>query len=342
MADARDLRKLLNTKQDVIDFKGIPSINSMSDGQIAISKSNNGLLGVHRKKYGKLWKSYMSYNGDQYVDRNLEVRGKTVLDSVGINTISIPDGGVGFAKLAMSGTTTSADGPHVQYTTSADNYPVFQQLNWGHDNVSLNFVAYYDGAWKCGDAGSNFQIYKIGDIFKLTYDSGIAQGSAVTWNDGIVLNTSGNITKPANSCFYLYASAAQDDIADGSDVTIVFGGEEFDLNGNCASNTFTAPVAGKYFLHANIGVNYIDTAASYYLLKIKTSNRDYEKWIDDKTFSADTGYHTFSLTAIADMDASDTAYVTLFQEGSNTHQTDILVDSNNSPARTYFTGYLIG
>ena len=193
MADARDLRKLLNTKQDVIDFKGIPSINSMSDGQIAISKSNNGLLGVHRKKYGKLWKSYMSYNGDQYVDRNLEVRGKTVLDSVGINTISIPDGGVGFAKLAMSGTTTSADGPHVQYTTSADNYPVFQQLNWGHDNVSLNFDAYYDGAWKSGDAGSNFQIYKIGDIFKLTYDSGIAQGSAVTWNNGITLNTSGQV-----------------------------------------------------------------------------------------------------------------------------------------------------
>ena len=89
MSDARDLRKLLNTKQDVVDFKGIPSINSMSDGQIAISKSNNGLLGVHRKKYGKLWKSYMSYNGDQYVDRNLEVRGKTVLNAevgIGIHT----------------------------------------------------------------------------------------------------------------------------------------------------------------------------------------------------------------------------------------------------------------
>jgi len=89
VSDARDLRKLLNTKQDVVDFKGTPSINSMSDGQIAISKSNNGLLGVHRKKYGKLWKSYMSYNGDQYVDRNLEVRGKTVLNAevgIGIHT----------------------------------------------------------------------------------------------------------------------------------------------------------------------------------------------------------------------------------------------------------------
>jgi len=166
--------------------------------------------------------------------------------------------------------------------------------------------------------------------------------ASVNATSGLVLSTTGNVTKPANCCFYLYASATQADIADGEDVTIVFGGEQFDLNGNCTSNTFTAPVAGKYFLHANIGINSIDISASYYILKIKTSNRSYEKWIDDKTFSADTGYHTFSLTAIADMDASDTAYVTLFQEGSNTHQTDILYDSDNSPARTYFTGYLIG
>jgi len=190
MADDRELRRLLNTKQDVVEFKGEPSISGMAEGQIAITKSNNSQLAVHRKKYGKIWKSYMSHNGDQYIERNLKVNGKTISSSVGINTV-IPDGGVGFAKFAMSGTTTNADGPHVQYTTSADSYPVFQQLNWGHDNISLNFDAYYDGAWKSSDAGSNFQFYKIGDIFKLMYDSGIAQGSAVTWNNGITLNTSG-------------------------------------------------------------------------------------------------------------------------------------------------------
>ena len=141
-------------------------------------------------------------------------------------------------------------------------------------------------------------------------------------------------------CFYLYASANQTNIADGSDVTIVFGGEEFDLNGNCASNTFTAPVNGLYFLHTNVALYEIDKDASYYLLKIQTSNRNYEKWIDDKTFEADVGYHTISLTAIADMDAGDTAYVTIFQSGGNA-QLDILADSDNSPSRCYFTGYLI-
>ena len=141
-------------------------------------------------------------------------------------------------------------------------------------------------------------------------------------------------------CFFLYPTAAQNNIATGSDVTIVFGGEEFDLNGNCASNTFTAPVYGKYFLHTNLTFNSFDTGATYYLLQIITSNRTYQSWINVKDWSADTGYHTVTLTAIADMDAGDTAYVTLYQSGG-TAQTDIILDSDNSPTRSYFTGYLV-
>ena len=141
-------------------------------------------------------------------------------------------------------------------------------------------------------------------------------------------------------CFFLYPTASQDNIATGSDVTIVFGGEEFDLGGNCASNIFTAPVSGKYFLHTNLAFTLFDTGSGYYRLKIVTSNREYENWIDDKEWSSDTAYHTISLTAIADMDAADTAKVTLEQSGGTT-QTVILYDSDNSPGRSYFTGYLI-
>ena len=143
-----------------------------------------------------------------------------------------------------------------------------------------------------------------------------------------------------NICFYLYASAAQSNIATDSEVTIVFGGEQFDLNGNCASNTFTAPVNGIYFLHTNLAFTSFDTGAGYYRLKIITSNRAYESWIDEKDWTSDTAYHSTSLTAIADMDAGDTAYVTLYQDGG-TAQTDLLADSDNSPGRSYFTGYLI-
>ena len=67
----RDLRKLANTKQGSIEFQGKPSVHGMLDGQLAIEKQSNSQLALYRKKYGKLWKSYMSSNGDQYVDKTL-------------------------------------------------------------------------------------------------------------------------------------------------------------------------------------------------------------------------------------------------------------------------------
>ena len=67
----RDLRKLINTKQSSIEFQGKPSINGMVDGQVAIEKKSNSQLALYRKKYGKLWKTYMSSDGNQYVDRTL-------------------------------------------------------------------------------------------------------------------------------------------------------------------------------------------------------------------------------------------------------------------------------
>jgi hypothetical protein len=75
MADDRQIRKLFNTKQDIIEFKGIPSKDSISEGQIAFAKDPTGRLSLFRKAHGKLWQTYMTHNGDQVVDRNLKVGG---------------------------------------------------------------------------------------------------------------------------------------------------------------------------------------------------------------------------------------------------------------------------
>ena len=73
----RDLRKVINLKQSSMEFQGIPSKNGMVDGQIAIQKKSNSQLGIYRKKFGKLWKSYMSSDGNQFVEKNLNVTGRT-------------------------------------------------------------------------------------------------------------------------------------------------------------------------------------------------------------------------------------------------------------------------
>ncbi len=71
----RDIRRIINTKQDSLESDGNLSINSMSDGQVSISKSNNEQLSIRKKKYGRIYKSYMSSNGNQVVDKNLTVKG---------------------------------------------------------------------------------------------------------------------------------------------------------------------------------------------------------------------------------------------------------------------------
>jgi hypothetical protein len=65
------IRKLINTKQDLSEFIGVPSKSSMIDGQTIISAQPNKQLGVYRKNFGRLFKSYMSSDGNQYVDRIL-------------------------------------------------------------------------------------------------------------------------------------------------------------------------------------------------------------------------------------------------------------------------------
>ena len=67
----RDIRKLINTKQSSVEFQGKPSLNGMVDGQVAIEKKSNSQIALYRKKYGKLWKMYMSADGNQYVDKTL-------------------------------------------------------------------------------------------------------------------------------------------------------------------------------------------------------------------------------------------------------------------------------
>jgi len=114
---------------------------------------------------------------------------------IGMGTITVPHGGVGTALLALEGTNAStADGPHIQITTAADDYPLLKIIPYAHDNISLVFDAYTDaGGWKSSDAGSNFAIIKNNDVLIIKYDSGIAAGNALAWNGGFAIDTTGGI-----------------------------------------------------------------------------------------------------------------------------------------------------
>lgn len=159
------------------------------------------------------------------------------------------------------------------------------------------------------------------------------QGSGIS---NVTISADGEITNSSQPCFSVTkGSQNQDNIAIDSDVTITLDTEIFDVGSNFASNTFTAPVTGKYQLNATVRVSALDSAATYYYLLIKTSNRNYGV-IFDPDFGQDAGFWSFSTSALADMDANDTAFI-MIQQGGGSQQTDIVY----AVTWTNFNGALI-
>jgi len=179
-------------------------------------------------------------------------------------------------------------------------------------------------------AGSDLQLYHDGTD---SYITNATNSLKIDSNAGLSLKIDGfgHITKPLQPAFLAIPSSAQDNIAVGTAVTVVFGTEIFDQNSDFASNTFTAPETGKYHLDAMARVQAIDSASSYYFLQITTSNRVYQH-IVDPDYGQDNDYYTFNVNVLADMDANDTAYV-IIQQGSGTAQSDL-------QTKTHFSGYL--
>ena len=147
----------------------------------------------------------------------------------------------------------------------------------------------------------------------------------------MALSASGVLTKANQPAFQVLPSSDQSNVPIDTWTTVVFDSERFDVAGNFASNTFTAPVTGKYMLSVNVRFQSIDADASYYYLAIVTSNEWYMNLFSTPD---DLSYLHKGFNVVADMDASDTAYVQVYQSGGAA-QTDI-------DAESWFSGYLLG
>ena len=67
----RDTRHILNSKQASLYSAIQPSVDGMSDGQIVISEGSNKQPSLSLKKHGRVYKTSLSADGNQYVDKTL-------------------------------------------------------------------------------------------------------------------------------------------------------------------------------------------------------------------------------------------------------------------------------
>jgi hypothetical protein len=155
-------------------------------------------------------------------------------------------------------------------------------------------------------------------------------GTVVTKDsNGIMVNA----TQPAFSV--VPASDQDNTTGNGTEVTVAFGTEVFDKNADFASNAFTAPVTGSYFLTASCAIHDHTTSNTTGRMHIATSNRGYMYEFDPAENISGAGVGSFSITVLADMDAGDTATVLL-----NIFDSSLTVDIQTSG--TFFQGHLVG
>ncbi len=153
----------------------------------------------------------------------------------------------------------------------------------------------------------------------------IGLGSTLGTTSHMVIDANGIITKPLQSAFLVTKNSAQTGISTDTNVTIAFDTERFDQNGDFASNTFTAPVTGRYQLNVIIYTADAPNDLAYFTIRLVTSNREYYAIFDpgQAGLTGANSYHTLHINVLADMDASDTAYVNCYTpSGSSTTKVD--------------------
>jgi hypothetical protein len=213
-------------------------------------------------------------------------------------------------------------------------------VHWDESNDSLDFK---DSVYARFGTGNDLNIYHDASHSMINAASGT--GALKLKSDDIRLeNASANnvlkavgdgyVTMPLQPAFQVRKTGYQSNIGTSHE-TITWDDEVFDVNSDFASNTFTAPVTGKYQLNITLRLQNIDTDHDYIQFKLVTSNREYEMHIVDcGVFDQDSAYQTFNGSVLVDMDASDTAYLQIRAVGG-TAQTDISYGGDS-----HWTGYL--
>jgi hypothetical protein len=250
------------------------------------------------------------------------------LFSAGGNTVAFSTDGLERMRINSSGyvgigTSSPSSGTHSSYqnlvigeTTSATSGLSFKAATSGSSAIFFS-----DGA----------SPFNRGQMLYDHSDDSLAFSAA--GSEAMRIDQNGAVTKPSQPAFLVRPSVSQSNFAINTLLSVAFGSEVFDQGSGFSSNTFTAPVTGKYQLNANLYLLEVDADANYYEMYIQTSNRTYYAIIDPDSFDEDSTYLTMQINVLADLDANDTAAVAIRQSGGAA-QTDI------NPV-SYFSGYLV-
>tara|TARA_Y100000310_G_scaffold318422_1_gene372460 strand:- start:5976 stop:6923 length:948 start_codon:yes stop_codon:yes gene_type:complete len=234
--------------------------------------------------------------------------GATLRTSIGVGTGDSPT----FTGVTHSGNVTGADdaGPAVVNEAVSVTNPVFVP-----DKADL--TTGIGGA----DGGGNLALI-VGGAQALT------------------VNSDGSVNNSLQPCFLTTRNGTSHNVTGaGTAFTLQLVSEVYDQTAdfNVSTYTFTAPIGGRYELNARVAFSGVTAAADQADLNIITSNRTYLTRIINTNNMNETG--NMQIDVIADMDAGDTAYVTLTVSGEATDVVDVI--GLSATVQTHFSGHLV-
>jgi len=217
------------------------------------------------------------------------------------------------------------------------------------DNTNAGSAAIFTTSVGGTSGGSPMHVFNIpsGSPWTIGVDNGdgdrfaLAQSNAALATNPVLLaTTAGEITMPLQPAFLATHSVAQDNVTgNGTLVTVNFTTEVFDQNSDYnATNTFTAPVTGRYSFYSSISVSGLTALATSSESSFVTSNRD----IATNNYNIGgmrnaANATTLPLSCIVDMDAADTCVVKIVVTGEVGDTDDIAADVRV----TWFGGHLV-
>jgi hypothetical protein len=204
--------------------------------------------------------------------------------------------------------------------------------------ITMMSNSYYDSGWKYlnTDLATNYESKSGTHKFQVA-PSGTAD-AAISWNTAMSIDNAGIVTKPLQPSFKVNGSNVAVD-ASGFGVVpfnLDSGNDSFD-NGNNYNTTnyrFVAPVAGKYFVAANVRMD--SMSGTYFRLLItKNGSENTNNGVHSIIGSGkSTNYHTMNVSGILNCAAND--YLEVKYMPNNDTDWDLSLSESG------FSGFLIG
>lgn len=266
-----------------------------------------------------------------------QINEKTPAAGVTIDSVLLKDGGATLPGADLLVSRANVGGNVIVDVQNSDNTSV----------ASSALLRIQSGGASSGDAVLQYGV--VASNFVTGIDNSdsdkwkLCIGSAMGSGDAVVLTTAGEMTRPMQPAFLAYLSSTQSNVTgDATVYTVLFDVEIFDQGSDYSNPTFTAPVTGRYRFSAAVELSdMVDATFNGITMKLVTSNRTYTlALVNDVTANQNTARWVMNGSVLADMDAADTATVTIEVIGG-TKTADVIGNAAGTAPSTYFCGELV-